>query len=87
MENSRRCVNCNIDVDRASFAIQLRNMKLLEIEKDDAILISEWLFEELIENKLWKLYNPKPLKQVARDKMKLDDKQLKKQLPGNKNIP
>ena len=27
----------------------------------------EWLFQEPIENKFKKVYNPKPLKQTARD--------------------
>ena len=42
--------------------------------------IPEWLFKEPIEIKINKLYNPKPLKQLARDSFKLDDKQLNKEL-------
>ena len=33
-----------------------------------------------VENKINKIYNPKPLRQIARDNTKLDDKQLSKEL-------
>ena len=42
--------------------------------------ILEWLFRKPVENKINKIYNPKPLKQIARDIIKLDDKQLNKEL-------
>ena len=42
--------------------------------------IPEWFFEEPIEIKNLKIYKPKPLKQLARDNNKIDDKQLKKEL-------
>ena len=44
------------------------------------MILSEWLFQEPIENKIKKLYNPKPLRQIARDNVKLDDKELNKEL-------
>ena len=44
------------------------------------MIIPEWLFQEPIENKNNKLYNPKSLKQIARDNIILDDKQLNKEL-------
>ena len=44
------------------------------------MIIPEWLFQEPIENKIKKLYNPKSLKQLARDNIKLDDKHLNKEL-------
>ena len=44
------------------------------------MIIPQWLFEEPIENKNKKVYNPKPLKQKARDNSKLDDKKLNKEL-------
>ena len=44
------------------------------------MIIPEWLFQEPTENKIQKSYNPKPLKQIARDNIKLDDKQLKKEI-------
>ena len=47
------------------------------------MIIPEWLFQEPIENKFKKLYNPKPLGQTARDNMKLDDKELNKQFAQN----
>ena len=42
--------------------------------------IPEWLFQEPFENKIKKIYNPKSLTQIARDNIKLDDKQLNKEL-------
>ena len=44
------------------------------------MIIPEWLFLEPVENKINKIYNPKPLRQLARDNIKLDDKQLNKEL-------
>ena len=66
MENSRRCNICNIDVHRASFAKHLRNKKHLENEKQNELIKRERLFKELIETKIKKICNPKPLKQMAR---------------------
>ena len=40
----------------------------------------EWLFQEPSQNKIKEIYNPKPLKQIARDNNKLDNKQLNKEL-------
>ena len=42
--------------------------------------IPEWLIQEPIGNKIEKMYNPKTLKQIAKDNIKLDDKQLNKEL-------
>ena len=58
----------------------LRSKKRLEIKKQKEMTIPEWLFREPIENKIRKLYNPKPLGQTARDNNELDDKQLNKEL-------
>ena len=44
------------------------------------MIIAEWFFQEHIENKINKIYNPKSLKQLARNNIKLDDKQLTKEL-------
>ena len=44
------------------------------------MIIPEWLFQEPVENKINKKYNPKSLKQLARDNSKLGDKQLNKEL-------
>ena len=48
--------------------------------KQSEMIIPEWLFQEPIENKLKKIYNPGSLKQLARDNIRLDDKQLNKEL-------
>ena len=60
--NSRKCEICNVDVYRASYVKHLRSKKHLENLKQNEIIIPEWLFSELVENKLNKLYSPKSLK-------------------------
>ena len=78
--NSRRCEICNVDVHRASYMKHLRSKKHLENIKQNEMIIPEWLFREPIENKIKKIFNPKSLKQLARNNIKLDDKQLNKEL-------
>ena len=51
------------------------------------MIIPEWLFQEPIENNINKIYNPKSLKQLARNNFKLDDKQLNKELARKKINP
>ena len=51
------------------------------------MIIPEWLIQEPIENIIKNIYNPKSLKQLARDNIRLDDKQLKKELAKEMNIP
>ena len=64
--NSRKCEICNVDVHRASYMKHLRSKKHLENE----MIIPDWLFQELVENKIKKIYNPKSLKQLARKNIK-----------------
>ena len=78
--NSRKCEICNIDVHRAFYAKHLKSKKHIENIKQNETIIPEWLFREPIENKIKKIYNPKSLKQIARNNIKLDDKQLNKEL-------
>ena len=78
--NSRRCDVCNIDVHRASYIKHLRSKKHIENIKQNEMIMPEWLFQEPVENKIKKIYNPKSLKQLARDNIRLDDKQLNKKL-------
>ena len=78
--NSRRCEICNVDVHRASYIKHLRSKKHLENIKQNEMIIPEWLFKEPVENKIKKIYNPKSLQQLSRDNIKLDDKQLNKEL-------
>ena len=47
--------------------------------KQNEMIIPGWLFQEPIEIKIKKSNNPKSLKQIARDNIKLDDKQLNKE--------
>ena len=45
------------------------------------MIIPKWLFQEPVENKIKKkINNPKPLRELARDNIRLDDKQLNKEL-------
>ena len=46
------------------------------------MIVPEWFFQEPFENKILKIHNFKPLKQIARDNIRLDDKQLNKELAG-----
>ena len=78
--NSRRCDVCKIDVHRASYMKHTRSKKHLENMKQNELIIPEWLFQEPVENKINKIYNPRSLKQLARDNIRLDDKQLNKEL-------
>ena len=78
--NNRRCDVCNIDIHRASYIKHLRSKKHIENMEQNEMIIPEWLFQEPVENKINKVYNPKSLKQIARDNIRLDDKQLNKEL-------
>ena len=78
--NSRKCDVCKIDVHRASYLKHLRSKKHIENMKKNEMIIPEWLFQEPIVNKINKIYNPKSLKQLARDNIRLDDKQLNKKI-------
>ena len=78
--NSRKCDVCNIDVHRASYIKHLRSKKHMENIKQNEMILPEWLFQESVENKTKKTYNPKPLRQLARDNIRLDDRQLNEEL-------
>ena len=83
MENSRRCDVCKIDVHRPSYAKHLRSIKHSEKEKQNEMIIPEWLFKEEqapVKKQIKKFYNPKMLKQIARKTIKIDDKELDKEL-------
>ena len=57
----------------------MRSKKHIENMKQNEMIIPEWLFQELVENKINKIHNRRSLKQIARDKIRLDDKQLNKE--------
>ena len=78
--SSRRCEICNVEIHRASFAKHMNSKKHLENIKQNEMIIPDWLFQEPVENKIKKIYNPRSLKQIARDNIRLDDKQLNKEL-------
>ena len=73
--NSCKCEICKIDVHRASYVKHLRSKKHLEKVKQNEMIIPE-----PIEIKNKKINNPKSLKQLARDIIKVDDKQLNQEL-------
>ena len=52
----------------------------MKSEKQNETIIPERLFQEPIENKIMRLYNPKPLKQIAMENINLNDKQINKEL-------
>ena len=83
MENSRTCEICNVNVHRASFVKHLRSKNHLENIEQNDMIIPEWLFKQAqtpIKKKIQKVHNPKTLKQLAREKIKLDDKELAKRV-------
>ena len=83
MENSRTCEICNVNVHRTSMQKHLRSKKHLENMIQNEMIIPEWFFKEEqtpIKKKIQKVYNPKTLKQLAREKIKLDDKELAKMM-------
>ena len=83
MENSHTCEICNVNVHRASMQKHLRSKKQLENMIENETIIPEWFFKEEkspIKKKIQKVYNPKTLKQLAREKIKLDDKELAKMM-------
>ena len=82
--NSPKCEICNIDVHRASYVKHLGSKKHLKNEKQNEMIIPDWLFQEPIENKIKETYSPKSLKQIARVNNNLDDKQMNKDLAKNK---
>ena len=83
MENSRIGEVCIINVHRASFVKPLRSKKHLEDVEQNEMITPDWLFKEErspIKKKIQKLYNPKTLKQIARGKINIDDKELAKMM-------
>ena len=82
MEYSIRRDLCKIDIHRESFAKYLRSKKHLENIRQIEIIIPEWLFKEeqgpIRKNWLEKIYNPKTLKQIARENIKLNHTEIDK---------
>ena len=76
----KKCLICDIDIHRASYNKHLKSKKHLENITQNEMIIPEWLFKEPFGNKIKKIFNPKSLKQLARNNIRLDDKQLNKEL-------
>ena len=53
--NSCKCELCKIEVHRSDYAKHLRRKKHFDNEEQNEMYITEWLFQEPIENKLFKL--------------------------------
>ena len=90
MEKSRRCELCNTKVQRAFYAKHLRSEKHLQNLRKNDIIIPKWLFKEEqgpIKKKIKNVYNAESLKQIARDKIRLHDKELDKELTIRMNNP
>ena len=85
--NKRKREICNVDVHRVSYIKYLRSKKHIENMKQNEMIIPEWLFLEPVENKINKIYKPKSLKQLAGKIIRLDDKQLNKELAKKMNNP
>ena len=82
MENSRTCDICNIDVHRTCYKKHLRSEKHLENGKQNEMIIAEWLYKSEqtpIEKKIQNVYNPKTLKQIAKENNILIDEELDKE--------
>ena len=89
MENSRTCEICNVNVHRASFVNHLRSRKHLENIEQNEMRYQNGFFKEEkapIRKKIQKVYNPKTLKQLAREKFKLDEKELAKMMIIHKDM-
>ena len=83
MENSHTCDVCIVDVHRASMQKHVSSQKHLENEKQNQMIIPEWLYkgkQTPNKNKFKKVYNPKTLKQIARENIKMNDKDLDKEI-------
>ena len=71
------CEVCNIVLHRPTYAKNTRTKKK-HLENE---IIPDWLLEDLIENKKIYRCTPKPLREIARDNIKFDHKQVSKELP------
>ena len=81
MENSRTCEICNVNVHRASYVKHFRSKNRSEFIEQNEMIIPNWFFKQeqtSIKKKTQKVFNPKTLKQLAREKIKSDDKELAK---------
>ena len=73
----------NNSVHRASYVKHLSSKKHLQNIKQNEMTLPEWLFKKEqapIKKKIQKVYNPKTLKRLAREKIKLYDEELAKMM-------
>ena len=78
MENNRRCELRNIDVHRASMQKHLESEKHIKNKKQNEMIITDK--QAPIKNKITKVYNPKTLKQIARENIKINDEEMAKKM-------
>ena len=61
----------------------MRSKKRIENIKQNELIIPEWLFKEEqtpIKKKIQKVFNPKSLKQIARENIKMNDKEIDEEI-------
>ena len=83
MEKSRTCEIGNVVVHRASMHKHLRSKKHSENIEQNEMIKPEWLLREErspLKRKIQNVCNPRTLKQIAREKIKMNDKELDKEL-------
>ena len=71
------CINV---VREASYAKDLKSIKLLENEKQFETIIREWLLQDLFEYEPRKIYIPKSIKQLPRENIIKYEKELAKKI-------
>ena len=76
--NTRKCDVCNIVVHRASYVKQFKSKIQLEMKSKIKCLYQDACSKNLL--KMKPKNKPKSLKQIARDNIRLEDKQLNKEL-------
>ena len=79
----RHCNICNVDTYRASYAKHFRSQKHLGNNRQGYIIIPERVFkkkQQHIKNKILKIQNAKPLRKIDRQNIRLDHKELFKEL-------
>ena len=73
--NKRYCERCNIIIHRASYAKHLKSKKHLQDQTKGPLDQKDFINQPSTSK-----YNPKSLKELARDKIKLDNKDLNKEI-------
>ena len=73
--NKKYCERCNIIIHRASYAKHLKSKKHLNLQPN-----IENILQQPTTSKVEKINNPKSLKELARNEIKLNDRELNKEI-------